>query len=106
MITFKADARFDQVEPATLRALADFHDLWMETFPDIPFVVTSGTDGTHTVGSFHGVGKAWDFRTAGLTVVQLPKLEWLSREFQRTHPGWQVLLEPDHGHVEHDGATH
>ena|SRR3990167_6712762 len=107
MVRFKPGALFEFVEPETLRALADLHDAWRDAFgASVPFVVTSGTDGTHQSGSFHYEGKAFDIRTRDLSLTQRAKLELLTRTFQRTHAGWQVILEPDHGHIELDGLAH
>lgn len=111
MIHFKPGARFDFVEPQTLRALADFAEHWAQIFPNTPFVVTSGTDGEHQSGSFHYKGLAWDFRTHELPTTAVAKLEQLNRDFMASYPGWQVFVESvgtpaEHGHAEFDGLRH
>jgi hypothetical protein len=66
-----------------------------------PFVVTSGTDGKHSVGSLHYGGNAmdvrrWDLDRLGKTsqAVSLIRAQ-LGNDFD-------VILESDHIHIEYD----
>lgn len=62
-------------------------------------VVTSGDDSTHGKGSLHPKGLALDFRTKTLP----PTLRGQVRdEIARALPGFDVVLEVDHLHVEYD----
>lgn len=61
-------------------------------------VVTCGTEGTHMPGGLHPVGRAIDLRLPGKgknTLVTAKLVQTLGPEFD-------VVLEPDHIHVEHD----
>lgn len=60
-------------------------------------VLTSGTDGKHSSGSFHYTGEAIDLRLppADHELIRDELAERLGESFD-------VILEADHIHVEHD----
>ena len=62
--------------------------------------VTSVTDGEHMEGSLHYEGLAADFRTR----IVAPHHRQNLADLMRTRLGseWDVVLEEDHLHVEHD----
>jgi len=63
-------------------------------------VVTSGTDGQHMVGSKHYDGAALDFRTRNLTGAERERfMRTIKRRLGRDY---DVVLELDHLHIEHD----
>lgn len=65
---------------------------------EVTIVITSGTDGKHMDGSKHYTGDALDFRISNLTKSQISTFK--QRMAARLGPAYQVLLEPDHVHVE------
>ena len=66
--------------------------------PDM--LVTSGNDSTHMKGSKHYSDEALDFRTKHLTVAQKHALTTAVKA--RLGTNYDVVLESDHLHVEHD----
>ena len=62
-------------------------------------VVTSVTDGTHSPGSLHYIGHAFDLR-----LYQIPqaKLNAIIAQCRERLPGsFDVVIESDHIHIEH-----
>ena len=113
LIHVKPGVLLTAVSPVMLHGLADLAVAWFQTFPDLPFVVTSVQDGQHAPApqGFHPQGLAFDFRTQGVARPSLPHLELFVRGHMREHPGVQILLEHvgkgnEHGHWEFDGQTH
>lgn len=63
-------------------------------------IITSGTEGKHMQGSLHYRGRALDLRTRDLSPS---KREELRDALERgLGPGWDVILESTHIHVEWD----
>ena len=63
-------------------------------------IITAGTDGQHMPGSLHYRGRALDLRTHDLTPSKREELrDALARGLG---PGWDVVLEATHLHVEYD----
>jgi hypothetical protein len=62
--------------------------------------ITSGTDGTHMVGSKHYESAALDFRTSNLSKEEVAK--FISKLKVRLGEDYDVVLENDHIHVEKD----
>jgi hypothetical protein len=65
-----------------------------------PLVITSGLDGPHKKGSLHYAGLALDFRTKYLSPASRRGVAQALRNVLGS--GFQVLVERDHIHVEHD----
>ena len=64
-----------------------------------PCILTSGMDGTHSEGSLHYRGLAWDFRI--WNVKDVPDL--VKRLKKALDPMYyDVVLEGDHIHLEYD----
>ena len=62
--------------------------------------ITSCTDGKHSSGSKHYIGSAVDFRTMNLTNDQV---QFAASELkERIGTEFDVVVEADHLHVEHD----
>ena len=66
--------------------------------PDM--LVTSGNDSEHMPGSKHYEDKALDFRTRHL--LPFDKTALAAEVRRRLGPDYDVVLEADHLHVEHD----
>lgn len=65
-----------------------------------PCICTSGTDGKHMVGSKHYEAKAVDLRSYHVSPEQLPAM--MSELKDRLGKDYDVVIEGDHVHVEHD----
>jgi hypothetical protein len=63
-------------------------------------VITSGTDGTHKKGSKHYSCDALDLRISNLTTPQRKAL--IAGLMARLGDDYDIILERDHIHVEHD----
>jgi hypothetical protein len=62
-------------------------------------VITSGNDSHHMDGSLHYRGLALDFRTSHLSEGQITII---SAKIKDALPGYDVVLESDHLHIEYD----
>jgi hypothetical protein len=73
--------------------------IWKEYGLDA--VMTSANDGSHMAGSLHYKDLAWDFRIWGLDNPGevCGKLRSL---LNAKHHDYDVVLEPNHAHVEYD----
>ena len=65
-----------------------------------PAIVTSVEDGRHTATSLHYRGRALDLRTRDLSHAQKRKYAIALRS--ALGPGWEVIIESDHIHVEYE----
>lgn len=63
-------------------------------------VITSGVDSGHMVGSLHYTGYAEDYRTRDVHPLDLPRMVAEIRSLLGS--AYDVVLEPDHLHVEYD----
>lgn len=88
----------DGVTPQLLVIAAALANLAEEN--GLLLVITSGTDGTHMVGSKHYKGEALDIRISNLTneEISLVKIGLLTKLGVK----YDVILEKDHIHVEYD----
>ena len=66
-------------------------------------VCTSGTDGKHMQGSLHYKARAVDLRSRHVASDALPAI--VSELKERLGKDFDVILEGDHIHVEHDVKT-
>jgi hypothetical protein len=93
--------------PETARAVVIVYNVMREH--GIPFLITSGNDGTHKAHSprhprsLHYEDRAFDFRLpsrySGWVSTDLSMYETLRAALG---PDYDVVLEGDHFHVEHD----
>ena len=95
---FKTGVKAYGVQPPTTLAMHVMDELFVRETGD-EMVVTSLMDGTHSPKSLHRFGLAFDFRTHD---IPQGSLGVILAEFRSKMPGWQVVIEPDHGHVEYD----
>lgn len=63
-------------------------------------LITSANDSTHKEGSLHYRDRALDFRTIDMTSYQIEA--WADEIRKRLGPGFDVIIERDHLHVEHN----
>lgn len=66
------------------------------------WVVTAGSDGKHGAHSYHYQHLALDIRTRHLKPQDLPAIHHELQIHLPTEEGWDVVLEPDHFHIERD----
>jgi hypothetical protein len=97
MLKFKAGVNpVGTCAPTTL-AIVALNDLFRNYHHDL--TITSITDGAHSPKSYHRFGMAFDFRTVGIPKASINGIVGL---FKRSMPGWDIVIESDHGHVEFD----
>jgi conjugal transfer mating pair stabilization protein TraG len=63
-------------------------------------VITSANDSEHMAGSLHYRDRALDFRTADMAPRQIE--QWADEIRKRLGAGFDVVIERDHIHVEHN----
>lgn len=63
-------------------------------------VVTSVTEGKHQLGSLHYKGLAFDLRISAWTPSMVDNVVIAIKK--ALGPDWDVVLETDHVHIEHD----
>jgi uncharacterized protein YcbK (DUF882 family) len=62
-------------------------------------VITSGDDGKHSMNSLHYVGRALDFR---IRHVKSDDIGPIAAELRQALPGYDVVRETTHIHIEYD----
>ena len=85
----KPGASLDGAQPVLLDGLSRLDALWLKHGMEL--TVTAGTDGKHMAGSKHYDGLAADLR--------FPLRDEIKAALG---PGWDVVWEKDHIHVEND----
>lgn len=95
------------LQPPMLMAQAEAREVYREH--GYIFVITSGLEGKHGVGSLHFVGLALDYRVrsteeywpGGIWNIPLPERRVMARELRdRLGAQYDVVLKPDHLHSE------
>lgn len=96
---FKAGVSVTGLRPELVLALVLAEQVYADQ--KAALVVTSVMDGTHTRNSLHYLGLAADLRTRHLDADTLGRVV---RQLEDTLAplGFQVILEEDHVHLEHD----
>lgn len=69
-------------------------------FVERPCHITSTTDGDHHEASLHYSGDAIDIRTSDIQEVR--RQQYRNALKDRLGNAWDVILEPDHIHIEYD----
>lgn len=101
-VALKHSARITGLRNEALLAILVADGVWKDKALGI-LTVTSGTDGKHSSGSKHYIGSAVDFRTMNLTNDQI---QFAASELkERLGVEYDVIVEGDHIHVEHDPKT-
>ena len=104
MLWFKPGAVFSHVHPRLLEGLVVLCRLF-DQYSVSDLTITSGTDGVHKKGSFHGTGRAVDVRSKTLPPA---KVEAVVRAFRATEDAdFDLLWEfpgqaNEHLHLEYD----
>ena len=98
MLNIKPGVRVSGMAPEILIAVIVANDIY--TKAGVPCVITSCTDGSHKTNSLHYCGMAVDLRTRDLPVASLPVI--LEDLKFALGPDYDVVLESDHIHIEHD----
>lgn len=98
MLKLKPGASIRGIQPelvvAMIAAVAAFAE------QDADFILTSVRDGIHGEKSFHYNGLAFDCRTSHIAPVQADEITLRLKAALGT--SYDVVLEPDHLHVEYD----
>jgi hypothetical protein len=97
VLKFKPGVEPVGIKGPTVLAIVALNDLFKQYRHDL--TVTSVVDGTHGPKSYHRFGMAFDFRTLGIPKASLNGIVGL---FKQSMPGWDIIIEKDHGHVEFD----
>lgn len=98
-IALKHSARITGIGNEILFAIQVAEGVWKDKGLGI-LTITSCTDGKHSPGSKHYVGKAVDFRSMNLTNDQV---QFAATDLKdRLGTEYDVVVEGDHIHVEHD----
>ena len=93
----KDDVRVRGISPEAIVALIVIQELYAARGYEC--MVTSITDGDHMSGSHHHTGNAIDFRTVH---VSRSGVEIIADEARVRLPGYDIVIEGDHLHVEYD----
>lgn len=97
MIHRKASVRFGGLKPELVLAIMIARDIYAQYHEDFRF--TSVVDGEHGAVSYHRAGYGMDFNAPGKQSVTIHILRDLK---QKLGPEFDVVVEPDHWHVEFD----
>lgn len=92
----KQGASIQGIHPCMRKALIEC-DRVMRKY-GVPFVITSGLDGTHSAGSLHYYGFAIDVRTRELGIY----LNRAYNDIKNSLPEFDVVLESNHIHIENE----
>jgi len=84
------------VDPVTTLAIVALNDAFKRYRHDLTITKIGGAHGPK---SYHRFGMAFDFRTWGFPKASLNGIVGL---FKQNMPGWDIVIEKDHGHVEYD----
>lgn len=68
-------------------------------------IVTSKREGNHSAGSLHYIGRAVDIRFPQKTRTSGDRLDLCERLREVLGPGYDVVLESTHIHIELDNVT-
>lgn len=98
MILLKPGVKLDKLSPQLLLGLI----IALPVFSAYasPLYITSIDDGKHGKNTLHGLGYAADLRIWYLRAEDRPRVVQEMRS--RMGPDFDIVLEPDHIHVEYD----
>ena len=96
-MTTKPEVSIAGLQPEALYGLMTVQEVFRENKCEM--TVTSVTDGTHSPGSLHYIGHAFDLR---LYHIPQAKLDTIIIQCRERLPGsFDVVIESDHIHIEH-----
>lgn len=99
-MNIKPGVEFNGVKPPIIKAIVKIAPI-MEATGE--YTITSCTDGKHSANSLHYKGLAMDLRSRHIPPGGPNGIEVVAERL-RLHlgPEWDVVVEPDHLHVEMD----
>lgn len=96
-MTTKPGVSVAGLQPEALFGLMIVREVFREH--NCEMTVTSVTDGTHSAGSLHYVGHAFDLRSYSIPQTKVDTI--IARCRERLPESFDVVLEGDHIHIEH-----
>ena len=96
-MTTKPGVSVAGLQPEALFGLMIVREVFREH--NCEMTVTSVTDGTHSAGSLHYVGHAFDLRLYNIPQAKLDAV--IARCRERLPGSFDVVVESDHIHIEH-----
>jgi len=91
MSTWYKEGVYGELQPAAAEGLRRVKKLYASNYKDV--LITSVREGTHSEGSFHPLGLAWDMRQNGVLIADIKRV--LGKDFD-------VVKESNHIHIEYD----
>lgn len=98
-LKIKDGVRITKLHPEMVRVLPTIGQAF-EKQGAKEYVITSGEEGNHMVGSLHPEGKALDFRNWAVSETRVPAVVRALKA--RLGPDFDVVSEPTHIHIEFD----
>lgn len=102
MLQLKPGVRLSGISPEMAVGVNIIHSVWMKELKDIPCVITSITDGRHSVGSLHHTGNAVDLRIRNIPRGNVWMETFKYKLQDALGKSFDVVLEDTHFHVEFD----
>lgn len=99
-INVKDDVELSGLTDDITATYSHISDSWDAHAPNVTPTITSGLEGKHGTNSLHYSGNAIDLRTRNLTEDQIDDIA--SDLQSRLGNDYDVVIEPDHMHVEFD----
>jgi hypothetical protein len=99
-IHLKDGVRLRGMTPQALLVVTIAAPIW-EEYGVETLVITSGTDGKHSTGSYHHTGDGIDLRSRDIDDLVLPEIVQALQKALGT--SYDVIQETTHIHVEYEG---
>jgi len=100
-IDFKEGVTPDKLKAITFRAIFICAEVFNRK--NYQLIITSTHEGDHLPNSYHYNGQAFDIRTWRIPQTFLPSMcAKLTKALHEIDTDFQVILEPDHIHIELD----
>lgn len=102
MLKLKKSVSLVKIQPQLLLAMIAVRDIYDSLKRDC--IITSICDGTHSENSLHYVGLAFDVRIKNIPTKS--EIDSIVNQIRASlTPDFDIVLEPDHIHIEYDPKT-